>query len=40
MGDQAELVEQRRKARVMAYKLGAVALAFFFAYIVLGVLKN
>ncbi len=35
-----ELLEQRRKARVMAYMLGAVALFFFFAYIALGVLKS
>jgi hypothetical protein len=40
MIDQTELLEQRRKARVMAYMLGAVALVFFFAYIALGVLKS
>jgi len=40
MIEQTELAEQRHKARIMAYKLGAVALAFFFAYITLGIPKN
>lgn len=40
MTDQSELAEQRRKARVMAFMLGAVALAFFLGYIALGVLTS
>lgn len=38
--ERSELQEQRRKARLMAYMLGAVAIAFFFAYIALGVLNS
>jgi hypothetical protein len=40
MSDSAELQEQRRRARVMAYMLGGVALAFFLGYILLGVIKS
>ena len=40
MIEPSEFLEQRRKARVMAYMLGAVALVFFFAYIALGVLNS
>ena len=40
MTERSELQEQRRKARVIAYMLGAVAIAFFFAYIALGVLNS
>lgn len=38
--ERSELQEQRRKARLMAYMLGAVAIAFFLAYITLGVLNS
>lgn len=40
MAEQPELQEQRRKARVMAFMLGAVALAFFIGYIALGIVKS
>ncbi len=40
MTERSELQEQRRKARLMAYMLGAVAIAFFLAYITLGVLNS
>jgi len=40
MIEPSEFLEQRRKARVMTFMLGVVALVFFFAYIALGVLKS
>jgi hypothetical protein len=40
MTEPTELLQQRRKARSMAYLLGGVALAFFLGYIALGILKS